>query len=390
VSSLYQRKSDGMWIGTIQAGWTARGTRKRITVSSRDRATAKRKLRDKQLEVDRGNTSPISGKATVKAWATEWLGIEERRLRPSSYNATRVAVNKWIVPTIGHKRFDHLTPADIRAVANAQRDAGRSSSTQRRTHSVLTTLLKAATAEGYPVPPRLLVIERPAPSVSDRAALTAPQLAAVLDHAQDRADWSRWVAALVLGLRQAEALGLTWDEVDLNRGLISVSWQLQPLPYKVKRDRKSGFRVPDGYESRHIRGALHLVRPKSRSGARPVPIEPWLAADLAAWRQVAPTSPHDLVWPAPDGGPRLAKDDDVAWYGLQKLAGVEHPAGRPYYIHEARHTASTLLMEAGVDESVRVAILGHSSITTTRGYQHVRTEQALGALGKVTKRLELG
>lgn len=389
TGSLYQRKRDGMWVGTIEAGWTAEGTRRRIVVTSKSKATAKRKLRDKRLEIERDGVAPISGKATIKTWATEWLAIEVTRLRPSSYNAARVAVNKWIIPTIGHKRFDLLTPGDIRAVATAQRDAGRSTSTQRRVHSVLMSLLKAAMAEGYPVPPRLLVMKAPVTAVSDRDAMTVPEALAVLEQAAYRADGSRWVAALMQGIRQGEALGLTWAEVDLDANRLGITWQLQPLPYKIKRDRRSGFRVPDGYEVRQVKGAMHLVRPKSRSGVRVIPLVPWMATALAAWRQVAPASPHDLVWPAADGGPRLARDDDAAWYALQEAAGVEHPAGRPYGVHEARHTAATLLLEAGVDESVRVAILGHSSIQTTRGYQHVRTDQALAALSKVAARLQL-
>ena len=37
--SFYQR-SDGMWIGSLPGGWTERGTRKRVTVSSRDKDVA--------------------------------------------------------------------------------------------------------------------------------------------------------------------------------------------------------------------------------------------------------------------------------------------------------------------------------------------------------------
>lgn len=42
--SIHQRASDGIWIGTIEVGWTSTGTRRRITVSSRDKDTAWGKL----------------------------------------------------------------------------------------------------------------------------------------------------------------------------------------------------------------------------------------------------------------------------------------------------------------------------------------------------------
>src|SRR5690606_9133917 len=122
-------------------------------------------------------------------------------------------------------------------------------------------------------------------------------------------DASRWVAALLQGMRPAECLGLTWDAIDFDRDTIDVSWQLKPLPYRIPRDRDSGFRHPPDYTVRHLQGAHHLVRPKTGRGKRMVPLVPWMRAALLDWRDRAPASPHGLVWPGEDGGPRIDKDD---------------------------------------------------------------------------------
>ena len=42
----------------------------------------------------------------------------------------------------------------------------------------------------------------------------------------------RWSLALVLGMRQGECLGLTWDMVDLERGVVTVAWQQQQLRWE--------------------------------------------------------------------------------------------------------------------------------------------------------------
>ncbi|WP_182354389.1 hypothetical protein [Flaviflexus huanghaiensis] len=50
--SVYQT-GDCRWRGTIEAGWTSKGTRRRITVSGRTEREALRKLRDKEREIAR-------------------------------------------------------------------------------------------------------------------------------------------------------------------------------------------------------------------------------------------------------------------------------------------------------------------------------------------------
>jgi integrase len=104
---------------------------------------------------------------------------------------------------------------------------------------------------------------------SDRDAIPVDDALKILAAVADQRDGSKWVAALLQGMRQGERLGLTWPLVDLEADVptFDISWQLQPLPYKVKRDRTSGFRVPDGYEARQLEGRMHLVRPRPRAAS---------------------------------------------------------------------------------------------------------------------------
>lgn len=380
-------KCTAPWVGALVTGFTASGAVRRRTVSAPTEAQVKVKLR--KLAADLADGATASDRTTVKIWAAQWLDIAERRLRPQPFVSARSAVNRWIIPTIGHRRLSELTPGDVRSVSDAQRRAGLTTSTQRRAHSVLVSMLKAARADGYPVPARVVEVTAPAASVSDRVDIPAADAIAMLEVAAVGADGSRWAAALLQGMRQAECLGLTWDAVDLERRILSVTWQLQPIPYRVKRDRSSGFRVPDGYEARQLSGRWHLVRPKTRAGIRIIPIVEPMAAALAAWAEVAPTSPHGLVWPSPDGGPRDPRKDDAAWYALQEAAGVTHPAGRRFTIHEARHTTATLLMEAGVAPAVIKAIVGHSTMLSTNAYLHVNTAPLAAAVEAVAQRLAL-
>lgn len=389
TGSVYQRKSDGRWVGTLEAGWTADGDRRRLYVVRKTKPQALSALRDKRLQIEReGNPGQgASARTTVRQWAAKWLELVVDDLRPETYTSNRSAVNQWIVPVVGHKRLDQLAPNDIRAVAKAQQKAGRSSSTALRTHAVLMLALKAAVVEGHFVPPRVMSMPRPPVGVSDRDALTVEQAIACLDVASTLTDGSRWVAALLQGMRQGECLGLTWDAVQDD--LLDISWQLATLPYIDRRQKALGFRVPRNYEARPLEGAWHLVRPKTARGQRSIPVVPWMRTALDTWREQAPESPHGLVWPRLDGRPADDRQDREEWHALQCTAAVGHPGGRWFHLHEARNTTATLLLEAGVDPEVIKAVLGHSSIVTSRAYMRVSEDMARQAMERVADRLRL-
>lgn len=391
--SVYKR-ADGKWVGSFAAGWSASGARRRLTVVADTEAAAKTKLAQRHREFIK-NGPPVegnTGRATVKSWSETWLVIRQKKDRPKTYSSRQSAVNKWIVPTLGTTRLDALTPNHIRRLTDAMLAAGRSSTTARSVQGILTKMLRDALVEGHPVSPRLLEMESPDAAISTREAIPIKDAAALLVTAAKTPDASRWAAALLQGMRQGECLGLTWPCVDLANDVIDVSWQLQPIPYAHGCAPKCGHRfggdcpdrkrrVPLGYEVRELNPdeALCLVRPKTEKGQRLIPLTPWMANQLQAWQAVAPASPYGLVWPEPNGEPRRAHLDRADWYALQERAGVGR-ADRPYLLHEARHSAVTLLLELGVDPGVIKAIVGHSNIVTTRGYQTVRMGPVRDAL----------
>lgn len=406
-SGSITQRADGKWVGRFEGGFTKEGGRRRLSVVADTEAKAKTKLRDKMREVAQSGAGTTSTRDNVKVWSEKWLAIKQAEIRPKTWAGYQSAVKTWIWPTIGHRRLDQLTPADIRAVSMAARKAGRSSSTARLAHVVLVEMLKAAQREGYPVPPRALLVDAPSPGKGKRSALELPDALAVLKVAAGDPGGSRWVAGLLQGMRQGECLGLTWDLVDTSAGWVDVSWQLQEVPYAHGCNPKCGRRfggdcpdrrprIPDGFEMRRLDGALCLTRPKTAKGQRIIPLVPWMRSSLDAWRSIAPASPHGLVWPRPDGRPQLARADASAWVDLQARADVrspftdeKQPEGRPYKVHEMRHTTATLLAEAGVDPSVIMAILGHSTVATQAVYKTVRLDVTAAALTAVAERLGL-
>lgn len=390
--SVSQRSSDGLWIASIEAGWTANNTRRRIKIAAKTKGEAQRKLKEKQREIALNGipTASANSRTTVRTWAVEWLERTQHTLRPMTWKTNAGCVHKWIIPTIGAYRLDALTEDHVHAVDQAQRDAGLRPSSILRTHAVLKTMLKAAKGARLAVPDWALDAKRPQIIKSDRGRIPTTDALALLRAAGEQPDGSRWLFGMLYGMRQAEVLGLTWDAVNLDAAqpYANVSWQLQSLPWA---DRAAGApRVPDAYEHRQVWKSFHLVKPKTEKGSRLVPLLPVVTRALLAWRDIAPANPAGLIWPRPDGTPRPAKVDNEMWRALQKTAGVNHRTGRPYGGHECRHTANTLLMEAGVDITVRKAILGHSSTEASLVYTHADQAEKRTALEAVAAKLQLG
>jgi len=253
-----------------------------------------------------------------------------------------------------------------------------------RTHGVLIKMLRDAAVDEHRISPGIFALPRPGKGETDRAAMSLPQALAMIAAIEQEPDPSRWVALILNGMRQGERLGLTWPMVDFEREQIDVSWQLQLLPYLDKHDRSKGFRVPDGYRYTHLNGAACLVRPKTTRSQRIIPMTSWLRDSLLQWRDRAPESPHGLVWCREDGQPIEDRYDRLEWIRLQEVAGVRHPAGRPFKPHEGRHTTVTLLKELRIDNETIEQLVGHSKLIAA--YQHhdmlPNSRAALEALGE--------
>lgn len=388
--SLYKRAKDGMWVGTVDLGFTPDGRRRRKYVVHSTQAGALEKLREVRRQVGLYGDVPTRS-VTLDDWLVRWLrDIAAKRVRPRTLDTYRHKVG-LIRAAIGRYRLDKLTPAHVRQLHTYVIETkGLTSTTALQAHRILAKALKDAEREGLVGRNVAQLVDAPRKAVNSRGSLTTAQAKAALAAAATDPLASRWALALLYGERQGEALGLTWECVDLERGVIDLAWQLQRLtwrhscgdPATCGRKRgaecpKRSLGAPPGFEVRQLHGALCLTRPKSIGSTRVVPLLGVMRAALE--QHLVATSgqpnPHGLVWHRPDGRPCEPKDDLAAWYSALDRASVPHVE-----LHAARHTTATLLMEAGVDTKVIASILGHSDVVTTRGYQHVDTQLARAAL----------
>ena len=393
--SVYQRK-DGMWIAQVYVPATAKPYQRARAKESAAIAELKKMQRDIGRGID------LTAKAmTVDTWMTTWLDdIASRRVKPNVLANYRSINKRHVSPQIGRKKIAKVDATAIRRLLRTV-ESGVSPRTAQITYNVLRPAFEDAVKHGVLEFNAVARIDRPGARSARRAPLTSDQAKAILRHllAQGNpSELARWSTRLFTGFRQAQCLGLTWDRVDFDRMVLDMAYQVQRLPLKkgVKHPRSQDVYPQDDFDVRRrdldftpLWKGWCLVDPKTESSRTIVPMVPPLAAALKAWRDDSTTT-TGLVWSRGGNKPIASRDDLSDWKDLCVAAGVAPSVEDAPVQHVGRNTVATLLLEAGVEESVRMAILGHSTVAAHRRYAYANTDITRAALEQMATLLQLG
>ena len=214
---------EGRWHGYVSMGIKPGGLRDRRHVTAKTRAEVTAKVREMERRRDDGIASAFGRGPTLAEWLDHWLEqIAARRVRPRTLETYRCTVRRHIIPSIGAQRLAKLQPEQVETMYSQMLAAGLSASTVLRTHRILSRALKVAMQRGRITRNVCTLVDAPTPNRSESNPLTVEEARRVLLAAQGVRKAARWTVALALGLRQSEALGLRWSEVDLERGTLSI------------------------------------------------------------------------------------------------------------------------------------------------------------------------
>ncbi len=424
-SSIYLGK-DGWWHGYVSVGIKDDGSPDRRHRMAKTETEVTRKVRELERSRETGNL-PGARSQTVGQWMETWLTtIAPRRIRRSTLESTYIPkVRNRIIPGLGKHRLDRLGPEHIERFYTRLEDEGLAPATVLQIHRILSRALKVAVQRGYVGRNVATLVDAPSVTQSEIEPLNLNEAQRIIELASTKRNGTRWSVALALGLRQGEALGLRWQHVDLDAGTITIRWQLQrlawrhgcpdpaacsapwhkrPCPKPCPKVRPSGRRhqcVPEGAEGlcppgctghaarcpKRQGGGLRPTELKSDKSRRTIALPASLVGALRAHRNAqlqerksagSVWDDWDLVWCQVNGRPIGAHADWDEWKALLKAAGV-----RDARVHDARHTAATLLLAQGVDQRVVMQILGHSQISMTSKYAHVLPQVMTDAADRI-------
>jgi integrase len=352
-------------------------------------------IRKLERERDSGKVRKTGQAWTVEKWLLHWLeNIAAPTIRPNTYSGYHVAVHNHLIPGIGAHRITKLTAEHLErfyvALGQKRTKSGELFKPARvhQVHRVIRTALGEAMRRNH-ITSNPASVARP-PRIPDEEIIpfTREEAAKILKAAENSRNGARFVLALTLGLRKGEALGLQWRDVDFERKTLTIRRTVQRLnwnhgcPAKKPCGHKYAGHCPQRYG-----GGMVTAEVKSRAGKRvmglPDPViavlkehrgkqntEKWKAGNL--WREEGWVFTNQL------GGPTHIRVDHDTWKALLKRAGV-----RDARLHDARHTAATMLLVLGVPQRAVMDVMGWSEASMAGRYQHVTSEITAAIADKV-------
>ena len=355
---LLVRAGHGSWYWTAELGRGVDGRRRRRRRGGYPTRRSAQQALGRLLGAQQ--PSEVSQLSTGR-WPRSWLA-QRVDLRPSTRRMYESHLRLYLLPGLARIPLAELSAVQIRVMvagASAGRRPGRSLSaaTLVRVLATLRSALNAAVREGLiesnPVdqvalPPRQV----PHPRVWTEARVaawraggarpvvavwTAAQTARFLDVAGSDPLYPLLHLVAVRGLRRGEAVGLTWEAVDLNLATLTVCRQVL-----------------------EVGGRLVTGPPKSAASRRSIALDDDTVAMLRGYQAEHGSGPGGYVVSSRCGGPIRPQRLTAAVRRIARENGLP-----PVRLHDLRHGAASLALAAGADLKAVQDLLGHASIVLT-------------------------
>ena len=307
--------------------------------------------------------------ATLRDFATQWLGRKRSEVNHLSYSAYKNTVAEFLgaLPSKSGLGLQYVTSSDIAGYRD-QCSAKTTARTANNKLKIVRTLFQSAWRDG-------VVQENPATKVqilktedAIRRPFSLPELKRLLAVANE--EWQGMIlVGLYTGQRLKDVATLTWANVDLNQKEIALT--------SSKTSRRVIVPI-----AKPLMGYLLKCEISDDPGA---PLFSTANTFVEKDGDVGRVSQgfYDLMVSAGLAKKRLGKD---------KASGVGRSGRRhrsELTFHCLRHTATSLLKNAGVSEAVAMDIIGHDSTAMSQHYTHIETSAKREALDKMPDVLAL-
>jgi integrase len=352
--SIYKRP-DGRWTSVINLGYQG-GKLKRQYFYGKTREEVAGKLSE-ATEKRRQGLPVVFERQTVSQFLDRWLkDCVKSSVRPNTYYSYEQNVRLYLKPHLGPIQLSRLGPQHIQSFMNTQLNEGRSPRLVQYQRTVLRCALNQAMKWNLVPRNAATLVDPPRYNKPEAAPLNPDEVNKFLKAIKQDPFETLFHVALTLGLREGEVLGLRWQDIDFQTGIVRIRGSLQRI------DKK-----------------LQLVEVKTERSKRSLPIPKSLLSSLKAHRRRqleqkmlagAEWKEHDLVFTTGKGMPLFARNVIRSYHRLLSISQVKRRR-----FHDLRHSCATFLLAKNIPARTVMDILGHSNISLTMNtYSHVMRE----------------
>lgn len=357
------RKHKGAWWVFINH----RGTRKAKRVGER---TAAMELKAQiEARLSAGDLRILEKPGITFAKATEnWLeGYVKLRLKPRSHELYTLPANRYLLPVLGSRPLRDITRTHLKGLLADLNAKGLSQQYVALILAVLSGIFHQAIEDEHlahnPAARLGRYTKRPDAEAEDRVKYwTQEQLSRIL--ARTKQDYPEWhdlfVTLAWAGFRVGEALGLQWDDIDLEEHRI----YLKRIVYERGRQMRVG--TPKGNRGRRVEMAERLARLLADRRTRMEAEAALVGKPLSPW-----------VFPGVEGQPaRYTATCRVLAYvlDLEKIPRYDR-----VMTYAFRHSWATWILQNAPTPGAILYVsrqLGHASVKITLDvYAHVIPEE---------------
>ena len=368
-SGTIRKRADGRWEGIYSAGYDQQtGKLIRKSIYAKNQKEVRQKLSKVTTEIDEGLYLEPA-KMTLSDWMDLWYKEYTFDKKYSTLKGYKAQINKHIRPGIGKYNLSQLNPMILQRFFNhlsEPNEKGKvlSPKSIKNVYIILSGILEQAVENEMISKNPCKKVKLPKVYNKQITPLTDKQVKDFLEIISTDEIYGTILRVIVFtGLRLGEAMGLTWDCVDFEKGALNINKQLQRRPQKdggstltsVKSGKPRILKpAPFVMQLLKIRYTEQIMQ-KQRSE------DLWLAWSNEEEHKKA------LVFTNLQGGYLIPKR--VYLHFKSAAVAIGAPDAR---VHDLRHTYAVLSLQNGDDIKTVQENLGHASAAFTLDvYGHV-------------------
>ncbi|OAI42135.1 hypothetical protein AYO38_11680 [bacterium SCGC AG-212-C10] len=362
------KRSNGRYVAAAYVP-DGKGGTKRKFLYGKDHAEVQQKLLKLRSAAQMG--IPASDdRTTLSTFLAEWLeDTVKPTVKGSTYAGYSSLVRVHISPKLGKVALGKLTPQMVERFQNERLSAGCSPRNVQYMRAVLRVALGKAVAWGLVGRNVADLVKSPAVRRYEIHPLSAEQVRTFLEGVRGDRLEALYVAAFTTGLRQGELLGLTWQDLNLESGTLTVRQAL------TRQKGEGRFDTPKSERSRRT-----ITIPAMTTAAFELHLQTIREEKKAIGLDWVPVG---LVFTTGTGEP--LDGHNVRHYFQRHLSRLKLPHQR---FHDTRHACATFLLSQGVPARVVSEMLGHSQVSLTLDtYSHVVTSLMKDAAARMDQLL---